>query len=66
MKAMNTAIVHEETHITLIQECEPSVDNDTVESLMDHYEEPDFFFKGAIFGFILCVPFWTVIFWFIT
>lgn len=66
MEAINSAIVFEETHVTSKEELVSSVDIEPVESLMDHYDEPSYFFRGAIFGFILCVPFWAVIFWFIT
>ncbi len=68
MKATNSAIVFEETHVASKEELVSSVDNnkETVESLMDHYDEPSYFFRGAIFGLILCLPFWAAIFWFIT
>ncbi|MDH4206174.1 MAG: hypothetical protein OEV45_11675 [Desulfobacteraceae bacterium] len=66
MEAINSAIVFEETHVASKEEPVSSDDKETVESLMDHYDEPSYFFRGAIFGFILCVPFWTVIFWLIT
>lgn len=65
MEAMNTAIVHEDTHIASKEELVPTVDKETVENLMDHYDEPSCFFRGAVFGFILCIPFWAAIFWFI-
>ena len=66
MEAANSAIVFEETHVASKEELVSSVDKETVESLMDHYDEPSYFFRGAIFGFILCVPFWAFIFWLIT
>jgi len=66
MEAINSAIVFEETHAPSKEELVSSVDIESVEGLMDHYDEPSYFFRGAIFGFILCVPFWAVIFWFIT
>ncbi len=66
MEAINSAIVFEETHVASKEELVSSVDIESVEGLMDHYDEPSYFFRGAFFGFILCVPFWAVIFWFIT
>ena len=66
MEATNSAIVFEETRIASKEGLVSSVDKETVGSLMDHYDEPSYFFRGAVFGFILCVPFWAVIFWFIT
>jgi len=66
MEAINSAIVFEETHVAPEEELVSSVDIESVESLMDHYNEPGYFFRGAFFGFILCVPFWAVIFWLIT
>ena len=65
MEAINSAIVFEETHVASKEELVSSVDKETGESLTDHYDEPSYFFRGAIFGFILCAPFWAVIFWFI-
>ena len=66
MKTINSAIVFEESHVASKEEFVSSVNMQSVESLMDHYDEPSYFFRGAIFGLILCVPFWTVIFWLIT
>ena len=66
MKATNSAMVFEETRVVSKEALVSLVDKETVESLMEHYDEPSFFFRGAFFGFILCVPFWAAIFWFIT
>ncbi|HAY39488.1 MAG TPA: hypothetical protein DCY53_09190 [Desulfobacteraceae bacterium] len=66
MEAINSAIGFEESHVASKEELGSSVDMESVESLMDLYDEPGYFFRGAIFGFILCAPFWTVIFWLIT
>ncbi len=66
MKATNSAMVFEETHVVSKEALVSLVDKETVESLMEHYDEPSFFFRGAIFGLILCLPFWAAIFWFIT
>ncbi len=66
MEAINSAIVFEDTHVVSKDEFASSADIELVNNLMDHYDEPSYFFRGAIFGFILCVPFWAVIFWLIT
>ena len=66
MEAINSAIVCEKTHVTSKEKLVASVDKETVERLMDHYDEPSYFFRGAIFGFLFCVPFWAVIFLLIT
>jgi len=66
MEAINSGIVYEKTHITSKEELAASVDKETKESLMDHFDEPSYFFRGAIFGFLFCVPFWAVIFFLIT
>ena len=65
MKEINSDIVFEETHFAPKEEFVSSVDKESVESLMDHYDEPSYFFRGAIFGLIFCVPFWAAIFWLI-
>ena len=66
MKATNSAMVFEETHITSKEKLASLVDKETVEKPMDHYEEPGYFFRGAVIGFILCIPFWAAIFWLVT
>lgn len=66
METINSATVYEKTHVTAKEELVASVDKETVESLMDHYDEPSYFFRGAIFGFLFCVPFWAVILLLIT
>jgi hypothetical protein len=66
MEAINSAIVFEDTHVASKEEFVSSVDIESVKDLMDHYDEPSYFFRGAIIGLILCVPFWAVIFWLIT
>ena len=66
METISSDIVFEETHVVSKEALVSSVDKETVGSLMDHYDEPSYFFRGAIFGLIFCLPFWAVIFWFIT
>ena len=66
METINSAIVFEETHVASKEALVSSVDEETVEGLMDNYDETGYFFRGAIFGLILCLPFWAFIFWFIS
>ena len=66
MEAINSAIVIEEAHVASKEELATSVDIESMENLIDHNDEPGYFFKGAIFGLIFCIPFWAAIFWLIT
>jgi hypothetical protein len=65
MEAINSALVFKETHVDSKEEFVSPVDKETVESLMDNYAKPTNFFRGAVLAFILSLPFWAVIFWFI-
>ncbi len=65
MEAINSAIVFEETNVDSKEELAASVNIESMENLLDHYDEPSYFFRGAIFGLIFCVPFWAAIFWLI-
>ena len=65
MKAINSAVVLEESHIDLEKTFLPSVLNESREGFSDHSDEPGFFFRGAVFGLLFCLPFWAVIFWLI-
>jgi hypothetical protein len=66
MEAINSVIVFEDTHVASKEEYVSSVDKESKEWFMDYYDEPGNFFRGALFGLILCLPFWAFIFWFIT
>jgi hypothetical protein len=66
MEAISSATVYEKTHVTSKEELVASVDKEKVERLMDHDDEPSYFFRGAILGFLFCVPFWAVILLLIT
>ena len=63
MKAMNSAMVLEETHIQSEKTFAPECKTESSEGVIDYNDEPGFFFKGAAFGLLLCLPFWAVIFW---
>ena len=65
MEAINSAIVFEESHVASREELAPSVDIESMEDLIDHYDEPGYFFRGAIFGLLFCIPFWAALFWLI-
>lgn len=66
MEAIHSTISFEENHIVSNGERISAVEKETSEKFMDHYDEPGYFFRGAIFGFLLCLPFWAVIFWLVT
>ena len=65
MKAINSAMVLEESRIDSERTFMPSVSNESMEEVSDHIDEPGFFFKGAVFGVLFCLPFWAFIFWLI-
>lgn len=65
MEAINSAIAFEDSHVSSKEELATSGNIESMENFMDHYDEPSDFFRGAIFGLILCVPFWAAIFWLI-
>jgi hypothetical protein len=65
MKAMNSAMSFEEGHTDSEETFVPSVNPESLEMITDHYDEPGFFFRGAGFGLLLCLPFWAVLFWLI-
>ena len=44
----------------------PLVTEEKILEYLDNYDEPGFFFKGAVIGLIFCVPFWGILFWLIT
>lgn len=65
MKAMNSTMPIEETDIDSKITFEAAGHVESRGEFFDRYEEPEFFFKGAAFGLLLCVPFWAVILWLI-
>ncbi|MEJ2658661.1 MAG: hypothetical protein P8012_15985 [Desulfobacterales bacterium] len=65
MKAINSATVLKETHIDSKEALVSSVEIETMGRISDHHDNSVFFFKGAVLGFLLCLPFWTVIVWLI-
>ena len=65
MVAINYKLVFNEPHITPTKEFVSSVGKETVESDTDNYAKPVNFFRGAVLAFILSLPFWIVLFWFI-
>lgn len=65
MKAMNSAVVFEEAHVDSEETFVPPVKAESSEKVVEHYDDPGFFFKGAVFGLLLCLPFWAAIFWLI-
>jgi hypothetical protein len=65
MKAINSAMVFEESHIDPQETFVPSFIDESLEGVIDQYDETGFFFRGAVFGLLLCLPFWAAIFWLI-
>jgi hypothetical protein len=65
MKAMNSSMVFEEAHIDIEDTLVTPVIAESLEGISDPYDEPAFFFRGAVFGLLLCLPFWIAIFWLI-
>jgi hypothetical protein len=63
MKSINSTAVFEESHVASKKKFVSAFDNESMECLMDHYDEPSFFFRGAVYGLIFCVPFWVAFFW---
>jgi hypothetical protein len=66
METIDSLIVFEDIHVASKEKLVSSLDKESKECLTDHYDEPGYFFRGAIFALILCLPFWVFIFWFIT
>lgn len=66
MESIHSAIVFKEANVVSSKEPATSGNIVSMEILLDHYDEPSYFFRGAIFGLIFCIPFWASIFWLIT
>ncbi len=66
MEAIHSAVAFEEGHVASEGECSSVDEEETSERVSDHYDEPSYFFRGAIFGFLFCLPFWAIIFWLVT
>ena len=65
MEAINSELVFNEPRVAPRKEFVSSVGKETMESDMDNYAKPVNFFRGAFLAFILSLPFWIVLFWFI-
>lgn len=63
MKAINSVVVLKETHIDSKEALVSSAEIETIGQVSDHHDNSVFFFKGAVLGFLLCLPFWIVIIW---
>ena len=44
----------------------PLLEKDILERYLDDYEEPSYFFKGAVLSFFVCITFWTILIFLIT
>jgi hypothetical protein len=65
MEVINYEIVFNEPRVAPTKEFVSSVGRETVEIDMDNYAKPVNFFRGAVLAFILSLPFWSVLLWFI-
>ncbi len=66
MKEINWDQVLEEDYDAGEEVLIPFVEKEIVRRYFDHYDEPSYLFKGSIIGLFLCLPFWVILFWFIT
>ena len=66
MEVINWDQVFEEDYDAREEVLIPFVEKEIVRRYFDHYDEPSYLFKGSIIGLFLCLPFWVIIFWFIT
>jgi len=66
MEAINSAQFFE-GHYEIQEEDLMSLVEETIEeAYLGDYDEPSNFFKGAIYGFFFCLPFWISLFWLIS
>ena len=66
MEVINWDQVFEEDYDAREEVLIPFVEKEIVRRYFDHYDEPSYLFKGSIIGLFLCLPFWVILFWFIT
>ena len=66
MEVINSDQVFEEDYDAGEEVLIPFVEKEIVRRYFDHYDEPSYLFRGGIIGLFLCLPFWVIIFWFIT
>ena len=65
METINYELDFNEPRVAPIKEFVLSASKETVEIDMDNYAKPANFFSGAFLAFIICLPFWSVLLWFI-
>jgi hypothetical protein len=66
MEVINWDQVFEEDYDAGEEVLIPFVEKEIVKRYFDHYDEPSYLFRGGIIGLFLCLPFWVILFWFIT
>ena len=66
MEVINSDQVFEEDYDAGEEVFIPFVEKEIVKRYFGHYDEPSYLFRGSIIGLFLCLPFWVIIFWFIT
>jgi hypothetical protein len=65
MDAANSAQFFEGQYEVSEDDFMPFVDEKTEEEYIDNYEDPGYFFKGAVIGLFFCLPFWGIVIWLI-
>ena len=66
MKEINWDQVLEEDYDAGEEVLIPFVEKEMMKRYFDHNDEPSYLFRGSIIGLFFCLPFWVIIFWFIT
>jgi len=56
----------EENHKGLEEDLIPCPEKDMWERYLDNSDESMYLFKGAIYGLLFCLPFWTILIWLIS
>ena len=65
MEAINSAQVLEKDYYALEEELILVVEKETMERSLNHYDEPNFLFRGVIIALPFCLLCWAIIFWII-
>ena len=63
MEAINSTQLFEGHYEVSEEDFRPFVDEQTEEEYLDNFDEPAYFFKGAVFGLFFCLPFWGILIW---
>jgi len=66
MEVNNSDQVFEEGYDAGEEVLIPFVQKEIVKRYFDHYDEQSYLYRGITISLFLCLPFWAIIFWFIT